>query len=119
MQRLIVNVSKLNRRNRIPSAFPDKDGIAGVVHKGFMFEGREVPDVPNPSLGRWFVDRDSLFYWGGGLVVEPVLTETIRGLPMNLPTNHRIGIDVSHHNARPDWTAFRDAGVSFVYIKTS
>ena len=41
------------------------------------------------------------------------------GLPINLPVNYRLGVDISHHNASPDWDGFVKAGVSFVYIKLS
>lgn len=32
---------------------------------------------------------------------------------------HRMGIDVSHHSGRVDWTAVRDAGYRFAYVKCS
>ncbi len=58
----------------MPSFLPDPAGITGTVYENFVFEGEEVPEVPNPSLGKWYRDRDNSFYWGGALNVyeEPV-----------------------------------------------
>lgn len=47
----------------------DKAGIVGTVNRGFTFEGSEIPNIIDPSLGRWYKDRDNYFYWGGGLNV--------------------------------------------------
>ena len=119
MARLVVTVSKLNKRSRIPSVLPESVGISGVVMKGFKFEGQEITSVPNPSLGKWYRDRDGSFYWGGGLIVEAEdVGITVRGLPANLPGRYMIGVDVSHHND-PDWNPIKGAGVTFCYIKIS
>ena len=72
--KLIVKAKKLNKRSSIPAFLPDAASIAGVVNENFVFEGNEVPTVPNPALGKWYRDRDNYFYWGGALEVmeEPV-----------------------------------------------
>jgi hypothetical protein len=66
---LIVIVKKLNKRTSVPASLPDPSNIIGVVHEGFRFEGVEVnvAEVVNPSMGKWYKDRDGFFYWGGGL----------------------------------------------------
>jgi chitosanase len=69
MTRLIVKAKKLNQRKLIPAFLPDADSIIGVVKENFIFEGDEVTNVPNPSLGKWYKDKDNHFYWGGGLNV--------------------------------------------------
>src|SRR3954466_2700528 len=73
---LQVTVNKLNKRSVVPSILPDKKNIVGVVVKGLTFEGTEVPNVPNPSLGKWYQDRDGYFYWGGGLKEQTVIFKT-------------------------------------------
>ena len=94
-----------------------------MVLRGFSFEGYEVTAEPaNPALGKWYKDRDNCYYWGGGLIVEahlPGPRVSYANLPANLPADFRFGIDLSHHNDRPDWQAFKDAGVSFAYCKIS
>jgi chitosanase len=70
MLQLLVTANKLNKRNRIPLNLPDANGISGTVLKGYRFAGEEVSQVPNPSLGKWYKDRDHNFYWGGALVIE-------------------------------------------------
>ncbi len=130
MSQLIVTANKLNKRNRIPAKLPEPNGIIGTVNKGFSFEGTEILQVPNPALGRWFRDKDGSFYWGGGLMVEsgiplspvvaaPPVNINIAGLPINLPADFRLGVDVSHHNESIDWDAIKNAGGSFVFIKIS
>ena len=69
MLQLVVTSDKLNIRRSIPASLPDPSSIAGTVSKGFTFVGQEVKIVPNPALGTWYKDRDSNFYWGGGLSV--------------------------------------------------
>ncbi|WP_207632765.1 chitosanase [Foetidibacter luteolus] len=72
MAQLIVKANKLNKRSSVPAFLPDNTNITGVVLKNFVFQGDEVTVVPNPSLGKWYKDRDNQFYWGGGLnVLEP------------------------------------------------
>jgi len=116
---LIVSVKKLNQRSSVPASLAEKN-IIGTVQQGFRFEGEEVTEVKNPALGKWYKDRDNSYYWGGGLVIEqPRVDSNINGLPVNLPLNFKVGIDISHYNQHPDWTAINDAGVSFVYIKIS
>lgn len=117
MAQLIVNVARLNRRNRIPTGFPDKGSIIGTVQKGFRFES--VEETTN-LLGRWYKDGEGAYYWGGGLLVlDAPLTIPVRidGLPVNLPDECKVGIDISHHNGTIDWAAIKTAGVSFVYLK--
>jgi subtilisin family serine protease len=71
MTKLTVTVKRLNKRKIIPSILPDDNNIVGVVLQGFNFEGElvDVSQVPNPSMGSWYKDRDGHFYWGGGLEV--------------------------------------------------
>jgi len=74
MSKCIVTVPKLNKRNAVPSSLADKAGIVGIANKGFAFEGSEIANITNPSLGRWYKDRDNYFYWGGGLnVIEDII----------------------------------------------
>ena len=115
---LMVNVKKLNKRSSVPASLSEKN-VIGTVYQGFRFEGEEMTSVPNPALGKWYKDRDGSFYWGGGLVIEPERVYKIEGLPVNLPKNFQAGIDISHYNVNPDWTAIKNAGVNFVYIKIS
>ena len=69
MLKLIVKAPKINKRNAVPSFLPHQASIVGVAKKNFIFEGEEVTVVPNPSLGKWYKDKDNHFYWGGGLLV--------------------------------------------------
>src|SRR5438874_1049405 len=111
MALLQVSVRKLNKRSSVPFSLSDKN-IIGAVFQGFRFEGEAVENVPNPDLGKWYADRDNHFYWSGGLIVlgESTLTKTGKiTLPINLPVDYRVGIDISHHNVVKDWTAFEDA----------
>lgn len=120
--KLIVNVKRLNKRNRIPQSFAEKDSIVGTVVKGYTFEGTENTTPIAATLGKWYRDSDGFFYWGGGLIVaegkapRPV---AIGGLPANLPAGYLLGADISHHNGNLDWDALSKAGISFVYIKIS
>lgn len=115
---LIVTVKKLNRRNRVPVKLTDRDSIVGTVLQGFKFEGMEVPDITDPSLGRWYESTDGYFYWGGGLMPLPAPPAIpIANLPINLPDHYLLGTDLSHYNAQPDWNAISQAGISFAYIK--
>jgi len=121
---LIVTVNKLNRRSFPPELLSDSN-ITGTVLKGFRFEGEEAKaeEIRNRSLGKWYKDKNGFYYWGGGLIIEvqtpPVIHNNISNLPANLPADHRIGIDISHHNDKPDWKAIKDAGISFCFIKIS
>lgn len=77
MLQLTVSVKRLNKRKVIPAVLPDPRNIAGEVFLGHSFEAEEVTNVPNPSLGKWYVDRDGYFYWEGGVVQQaasPVTT---------------------------------------------
>ena len=69
MEKLNVNVKKLNKRSLIPTTLPDSNNIAGIVFQNYSFEGEEITAVPNPSIGKWFKDKEGYFYWGGGLNV--------------------------------------------------
>ncbi|MEO8771279.1 MAG: glycoside hydrolase family 25 protein [Ferruginibacter sp.] len=54
------------------------------------------------------------------LVVNPIVNKlNIPGIPVNLPQDFRLGVDVSHYNGIVDWDGIRNAGGSFVFIKTS
>ncbi len=77
MEKLVVNVKKLNKRKVIPSSLPDNNNISGMVFLNYTFYGDEVIPVPNPALGKWYKDKDGYFYWGGGLnVFETIDADT-------------------------------------------
>ncbi|MGN6339433.1 MAG: glycoside hydrolase family 25 protein [Ginsengibacter sp.] len=119
MAQLIVNVNRLNRRSKIPGSFPDKLNILGTVVKGFRFES--VEETTN-VLGKWYRDRDNAYYWSGGVTVldaPPTISIKVQDLPVNLPDEYNVGIDISHHNGTINWGAVKTAGISFVYIKIS
>lgn len=116
---LQVTVKKLNRRSEVPPSFSDKSTIKGIVLQGFKFEGEEIP-ITNPDLGKWYRDATNSFYWGGGLIELAGKTiSNFKDLPVNLPSNFRFGIDISHHNTKLDWQAFKNAGCEFAFIKIS
>jgi lysozyme len=117
---LQVSVKRLNRRSGIPTNLADKSNVIGTVQQGFRFEGDEVTTVADPALGQWFKDATGSFYWGGGLIrLTGRIISNFKDLPINLPSNFKFGIDISHHNARLDWQAFKNAGCEFVFIKIS
>jgi subtilisin family serine protease len=68
--KLRVVVDKLNIRNALPASLSDKSSVVGIVNKNFSFEGEEVQNLNNPSLGKWYKDSNNLFYWGNGLVID-------------------------------------------------
>src|SRR4030095_9327047 len=72
MLQLIVKAKKLNKRRSLPAFLPDPNGIIGFVKENFVFEGEEVENVPNPALGKWYKDRDNVFYWGGGVNIHEI-----------------------------------------------
>ncbi len=124
IMQLIVTVKKLNKRTRVPDNLTEKNSIAGTVLQGFKFEGEEVKGIHDPALGKWYKDQHGYYYWGGGLHIlkqnpPPPGTVHIDHLPANLPADYVLGADLSHYNAKPDWEAIRQAGVSFVYLKIS
>ena len=84
MTQFIVTANKLNKRNRVPANLPDPNGIIGVVNKGFSFEAVEIQPVPNPSLGKWYMDRDGAYYWGGALTTVDDPTENQTEIPNNV-----------------------------------
>lgn len=117
---LQVSVNRLNRRSRVPESFSDKSTVIGVVEHGFKFEGEQVVGTIDSALGEWYKDATGSFYWGGGLLKLPGrVISNFKDLPINLPSNFRLGIDISHHNTRLDWQAFKNAGCEFVIIKVS
>ena len=117
---LQVSVKKLNKRSGFPPSLADKSNIVGIALQGFKFEGEETEDPTNPSIGKWYTDQAGIYYWGGGVIRLPGrLISNFKNLPGNLPAGFAFGVDVSHHNDAPDWTAFKNAGCEFVYIKTS
>lgn len=93
MSQITVTASKLNKRKRLPAAFPDTAGIAGQVFKNFTFNGIEVPAnlIPNPALGKWYQDADNYYYWGGGVKIfessskGPALLQPPDELPDDMP----------------------------------
>jgi lysozyme len=116
---LIVNVKKLNKRSSVPATLSEKN-IIGTVFQGFQFEGEEITSVPNPTLGKWYKDRDGSYYWGGGLLIVPdKVSNKINSLPANLPPNYQAGIDISHHNGHINWADIKNSEAHFVYIKLS
>jgi major intracellular serine protease len=69
MYRLQVTAHALNKRKRIPVAFPDTDGIVGIVLQGFSFIGERVhPSELNSTTERWYRDRDGYYYLGSWLI---------------------------------------------------
>lgn len=93
---LVVKEKRLNKRTSIPTRFGDKSSVIGQVIQGFRFDGEEVApaDIPNPSLGNWYKDRDGYFYWGGGLAEELIsdirIPETNYNLRIkNIPNSWR------------------------------
>lgn len=77
MLQLLVTAEKLNKRKFVPTKLPDNSSISGIVIKGTTFIGEEVKVLPNPSLGKWFRDRDNGFYWGGGLSIISDIPDNI------------------------------------------
>lgn len=121
MAQLKVIVNKLNKRSSVPHDLSVRN-IVGVVSKGFMFKGNEIPNVENPSLGKWYQDGEGSCYWGGGLaVLDPPLGAPfkINNMPIHLPVPCKMGIDISHHNNLTDWGGIKSAGICFAYIKLS
>ncbi|WP_439585681.1 glycoside hydrolase family 25 protein [Dyadobacter bucti] len=113
----------MNKRTGIPTSFVDKQNVIGVVYKGYRFQGEEVR-LPNgnSSLGKWYRDVQGHFYWGGGLLVSPAPQKkktVIDGVIGNLPRGYILGADLSHHNGDADWAAIEQAGVEFVFLKTT
>jgi lysozyme len=47
------------------------------------------------------------------------ISVNVKGIPVNLPSPFRVGIDISHHNDLPDWSSIKNAGTYFTYIKLS
>ena len=88
MEKLVVNVKKLNKRSLIPNTLPDNNNIAGIVFQNYAFEGEEVTTVPNPAIGKWFKDKDGYFYWAGGLnILGPAEDHTAEVMP---PANEQV-----------------------------
>lgn len=89
-QQFMVVVNRLNKRSAIPADLADKRTVIGVVGKGFQFEGIEVTGVPHAAPGKWFQDRNGIFYWGGGLTAllpdfGRILEKKILLIPQVLP----------------------------------
>jgi len=75
MLQLIVTANKMNYRKYVPASLPDPSSISGTVNKGFTFIGEEVKELPNPSLGTWYIDQYKNYYWGGGLTIAKDLND--------------------------------------------
>ena len=73
MTQILVTANRLNKRTAIPAVLPDKKSIAGIVFKGFRFEGQLVKseEIPNPDLGRWYKDEAGYFFWAGACLTIP------------------------------------------------
>ena len=82
MPQFIVTAKKLNKR-RSPAADFSQNNIVGQVFKGFTFEGVEETNIPNPSLGKWYKDRDGFFYWGGGVQLK---TSAVASTVIDVPS---------------------------------
>lgn len=67
--KLKVIVDKLNIRKALPASLSDKSSIVGIANKDLIFEGEEVKNPNNPSLGKWYKDANNFYYWGNGLTV--------------------------------------------------
>jgi lysozyme len=120
MEQYKVIVPKLNVRKAPVADTNDKSNIITTVNEGLILELEEVLNVPNPSLGKWYRDKQNQYYWAGGLMsLSTGTSSALVNLPINLPKNYKLGVDVSHHNEKIDWNAFKNRGVSFVYIKIS
>ena len=120
MERYKVIVPKLNVRKAPVTDFNDKSNIITTVSEGFELDLEEYFEVSNSSLGKWYSDGKGQYYWADGLMkLTPRPTSALVNLPINLPENYKLGVDVSHHNEKLDWDAFKNIGVSFVYIKIS
>lgn len=87
MTQLIVTVDKLNKRTAPVTDFGKKANVAGIVFKGYRFQGTLVTQPVLPD--KWYRDSDGYYYWGGGLTVlppdEPV-TATQATQPAQPPT---------------------------------
>ncbi len=119
MAKYKVIVSLLNVRTAPVTDFKTKN-VVSQVGRDMILDLEPEVNVPDPSLGKWLKDKFNHYYWANGLVKlsnQPIVN--FAPLPINLPNNFRLGIDISHHNAGPDWEGFVKAGVSFVYIKLS
>ncbi|MEO5906914.1 MAG: S8/S53 family peptidase [Saprospiraceae bacterium] len=79
MMQFEVTASQLNIRKVIPMSFEDKSSVVGKVFRGFRFQAIEVPivQIPNPSLGRWYKDKDGFFYWGQAVAPSPIVSTGI------------------------------------------
>lgn len=91
---LTVKAKKLYKRKVIPSFLPDPKNIVGIVNENFTFEGEEVTNVPNPALGKWYVDRDGHFYWGGG--VELFVADKIVAPRTALKKDTEVGVKIDN-----------------------
>jgi hypothetical protein len=81
MALLKVIVNKLNRRRAPIVDFGEKENISGTVSKGYLFVS--VQEITN-GLGKWYMDRDGYYYWGGGLTILSVNdTEVSQGNIVN------------------------------------
>lgn len=122
MDRYKVIVPRLNVRTAPVADFKTQNIISQVT-QGMILELEVETNIPNPNLGKWLKDKLGQYYWANGLTKLSAAPTTpavnLSGLPINLPVNYQLGVDVSHHNAQPDWTGFAKAGVSFCYIKLS
>ncbi|MFH6942835.1 glycoside hydrolase family 25 protein [Flavobacterium sp. FlaQc-50] len=144
MDRYKVIVPRLNVR-KAPVADFKTQNIISQVTQDMILELEPETNIPNPGLGKWLKDSLGQYYWANGLAklsatpaaaTPPTSTPpaartppapaptspstvSLKGLPTNLPANYQLGVDVSHHNAKPDWAGFVKAGVRFSYIKLS
>lgn len=120
MERYKVIVPKLNVRKAPVADIKDKSNIITTVNEGLILELEEVPNTPNPSIGKWYRDKQNQYYWAGGLMMLTTRPfSALVSLPINLPENYKLGVDISHHNKKLDWDALKNGGVNFVYIKIS
>lgn len=113
MPQLIVTVNKLNKRTSIPGSVGEKSSIAGIVYKGYKFQGTFIPSTPNQYPGGWYKDRDGYYYWAGGVAVQEPPESILNSLEYTVT-----GIDVSRYQSSIQWNVVKTA-ISFVYIKAT
>ncbi len=117
MPQCTVTANKLNKRSFIPRQLPEPLGIVGVVNKDFTFEGEEVAasDIPNSSLGTWYMDGNNNFYWGGGVNANGSNTQmNIALTSVQIPYNYNQQIQ----NISEEWKNANGDGVIVAILDT-
>ncbi len=86
MQRLEVIVNKLNRRKSPVTDFANKENVVNVLKKGDVFES--VGELTN-KLGKWYVGKDGLYVWEGGLERQESTTGQTYFIPKDKKTKEK------------------------------